>query len=317
MNKFILRGSLGFLFLTATFYSCKSNQEAVKKQEPIGINVNYMDKSTSPADNFNRYVNGSWLDKTEIPADRTRWGSFDELRKNTDDDVMAILKEAVANKNSDPKSDQAKAVNLYKTILDTVSRNKAGIGPIKPYLAKIEEVKSSADVMRLLSEFRAEVGIGFFGSYVGADAKNSNRNVVYVGTGSLGLPDRDYYVSDSPDNKEKREKYVAHVARMLQFIGDDAAKAKSNAEKILVFETSLAKPTLDRVERRDRRKTYNPMSVSDLQKMFPTNNWDAYFEKMGLPKLDSVVVSQHKYLTDLDQLVKENKVDAWKAYMKW
>ena len=103
------------------------------------------------------------------------------------------------------------------------------------------------------------------------------------------MPDRDYYVSDSPDNKEKREKYVAHVARMLQFIGDDAAKAKSNAEKILVFETSLAKPTLDRVERRDRRKTYNPMSVSDLQKMFPTNNWDAYFEKMGLPKLDSYV----------------------------
>src|SRR5574343_1794963 len=93
MNKFILRGSLGFLFLTATFYSCKSNQEAVKKQEPIGINVNYMDKSTSPADKFNRHINGSWLDKTEIPADRTRWGSFDELRKNTDDDVMAILKE--------------------------------------------------------------------------------------------------------------------------------------------------------------------------------------------------------------------------------
>ena len=96
---------------------------------------------------------------------------------------------------------------------------------------------------------------------------------------------------------------------MLQFIGDDAAKAKSNAEKILVFETSLAKPTLDRVERRDRRKTYNPMSVSDLQKMFPTNNWDAYFEKMGLPKLDSVVVSQPKYLTALDQLFKENQAD--------
>ena len=319
MNTKFFRGSIGLLILTTAFYSCKSKQQTtqVVSGKSVGIQTQFMDQSVSPSQDFFNYVNGTWIKNTEIPADRTRWGSFDELRKNTDDDVMAILKEAVANKNLDPKSDQAKAVNLYKTILDTVSRNKAGIGPIKPYLAKIEEVKSSADVMRLLSEFRAEVGIGFFGSYVGADAKNSNRNVVYVGTGSLGLPDRDYYVSDSPDNKEKREKYVAHVARMLQFIGDDAAKAKSNAEKILVFETSLAKPTLDRVERRDRRKTYNPMSVSDLQKMFPTNNWDAYFEKMGLPKLDSVVVSQPKYLTALDQLFKENQVDAWKAYMKW
>lgn len=275
-----------------------------------------MDKNISPSQDFFNYVNGTWIKNTEIPADRTRWGSFDELRKNTDDDVMAILNEAVANKNLDPKSDQAKAVNLYKTILDTVARNKAGINPIKPYLTKIDAVKSSADVMALLTEFRAEASLGFFGSYVGADAKNSNRHVVYVGTGSLGLPDRDYYVSDSPDNKEKREKYVLHVSRMLQFLGEDSATSKSNAEKILAFETSLAKPTLDRVERRDRRKTYNPMSVSDLQKLFTSNNWDTYFQKIGLPKLDSVVVSQPKYLTELDKIFKENQVDSWKAYMR-
>ncbi len=317
MNKFILKGSLGFLFLTATFYSCKSNQESVKKQEPIGINVNYMDKSTSPADNFNRYVNGSWLDKTEIPADRTRWGSFDELRKNTDDDVMAILKEAINDKTIDPNSDQAKAINLYKSILDTVSRNKLGIEPLRPYLAKINAVKNSKELVTLLAELEPEMGLGFFGSYVGADAKNSNRNVVYVGTGSLGLPDRDYYVSDAPDNKEKREKYIAHVSKMLQFIGESEATATENAKKILALETKMSTATFDRVERRDRRKTYNPMAIADLQKLLPSVEWNSYFQTVGIGKIDSVVVSQPKYLQAVETIFQENKIEDWKAYMRW
>lgn len=320
MKKEIFSSSLAFLALSAILYSCKSTPLVVSdnvEKKNYGIQTEFMDKTVSPNQDFFKYVNGTWYKNTEIPSDRVRWGSFDELRKNTDDDVMAILNEAVANKNLDPKSDQAKAVNLYKTILDTVSRNNAGITPIKSYLSKIDGVKNSTDVINLMTELRAETNLGFFGAFVGADAKNSNRNVVYVGTGSLGLPDRDYYVSDSPDNKEKREKYVAHVARMLQFIGEDAATSKSNADKILAFETSLAKPTLDRVERRDRRKTYNPMSVADLQKLFPANNWDNYFHKIGLPKLDSVIVSQPKYLTELDRIFKENQVDSWKAYMRW
>ncbi|HLO74265.1 MAG TPA: M13 family metallopeptidase [Flavobacterium sp.] len=317
MNKFILKGSLGFLFLTATFYSCKSNQESVKKQEPIGINVNYMDKSTSPADNFNRYVNGSWLDKTEIPADRTRWGSFDELRKNTDDDVMAILKEAINDKTIDPNSDQAKAINLYKSILDTVSRNKLGIEPLRPYLARINAVKNSKELVTLLAELEPEMGLGFFGSYVGADAKNSNRNVVYVGTGSLGLPDRDYYVSDAPDNKEKREKYIAHVSKMLQFIGESEATATENAKKILALETKMSTATFDRVERRDRRKTYNPMAIADLQKLLPSVEWNSYFQTVGIGKIDSVVVSQPKYLQAIETIFQENKIEDWKAYMRW
>ena len=188
MNKHILKGSLGFLFLSITLSSCKSSQEVATKREIVGINVGYMDKTANPADNFNRYVNGAWLDKTEIPADRTRWGSFDELRKNTDDDVMAILKEAIKDKTIDPNSDQAKAISLYKTVLDTVSRNKAGIDPLKPYLAKINAVQNAEQLVALLAEIEPEMGLGFFGSYIGADAKNSNKNVIYVGTGSLGFP---------------------------------------------------------------------------------------------------------------------------------
>ena len=316
MKKNILTGIFSVILLSTALHSCKSTSDKVQ-QKSYGIQPEFMDTSVKPSEDFYKYVNGTWLKNTEIPADRTRWGSFDELRKNTDDDVMAILNEAVQNKNLDAKSDQAKAVNLYKSILDTVARNKKGIEPLKPYLAKIDAVKNAADLMNLLAENKSEASYGFFGAFVGADAKNSNRNVLYVGTGSVGLPDKDYYVSDKSDNKEKREKYVTHVAKMLRFLGDDETTALKNANKILAFETSLSEPTLDRAERRDRRKTYNPMSVADLQKLFSSNNWNAYFVKAGFQKLDSVVVSQPKYLSRLDEMLKENKVEDWKAYMRW
>ena len=315
----MLKGSLGFLFLFSALNSCKTNQEVAKVEtkKQVGINTSYMDTSVNPADDFFRYVNGKWLDKTEIPADRTRWGSFDELRKNTDDDVMAILKEALADKSITPNSDQGKALSLYKSILDTVSRNKLGVAPLRPYLAKIDKIKTAKDVSVLLTQMEPEIGLGFFGSYIGTDAKNSNRNVVYLGTGSLGLPDRDYYVSDAPDNKEKREKYVAHISKMLQFLGDNESNAKISAEKILALETKMAEATLDRVARRDRRNTYNPMTVAELQKLAPSVNWNNYLEGVGIGKIDSIVVSQPKYIATLDTIFNQNDVDSWKAYMRW
>jgi putative endopeptidase len=308
-NKYF-KAFMGFLFLGTLFFSCKTTKEIAQTETPIGINTSLMDTSVKASDDFFRFVNGKWIDNTEIPADRTRWGSFDELRKNTDEDVMAILKEAINDESIDPKSDQAKAINLYKSILDTVTRNKQGIEPLKDYLTKIEAVNSAADLASLLAEMEKEgSSLGFFGTYVGTDAKNSSRNVVYVGTGSLGLPDRDYYVSDAPDNVEKRSKYTLHVARMLQFIGANETQASKSAAAILALETKMSTATFDRVERRDRRKTYNPMTISELEKIVPTVNWDSYFKEIGIGSLDSVIVSQPKYLETLQMVFNENKVD--------
>ena len=302
------------LFATVAFFGvCQMNAQ----QKNPGINLDFMDKSVKPGDDFFRYVNGSWADKTEIPSDRVRWGSFDELRQNTDRDALAILKEAAANKKLDPNSDQAKAVNVYQTYMDTISRNKLGINPIKGTLAKINAIKSVNDLNKLITEMQPEGGLGFYGIGVGPDSKNSNRNVVNIGLGGLGLPDRDYYVSDEADSKEKREKYVQHVAKMLQYLGDKPEVALANAKKVLAIETAMATPRLDRVERRDRRKTYNPMSVADLQKLTPSVNWNNYIKGVGLPAIDSVIVSQPKYMTSLETIFKENKIDEWKAYLRW
>jgi predicted metalloendopeptidase len=314
--KINFKKQLIFVFPAIIGCTVINAQNAPVKQEP-GINTSYMDKTVKPSDNFFRYVNGSWLDKTEIPADKTTWGSFNELRKKTDKDALEILAEASKNPIYKSNTDQGKAINLYKTIMDTVGRNKQGLSPLKPYLAKINAVKNTKDLEALMIEMDAIGGVGFVGVGIGSDAKNSNRNVINVGPGSVGLPDRDYYVSEDKDSKEKRDKYVLHVAKMLQILGEKPEKAKTDADKILALEIAMSKPRFDRVERRDRRKSYNPMTVADLQKLTPSIDWKNYLTKIGLPKADSLIVSQPKYMTSLEAIFNENKVEDWKAYMRW
>ena len=293
------------------------NQGNAQQKKP-GISLDLMDKTVRPNDNFFQFVNGTWLKNTAIPADKTRWGSFDELRQNTDKDALAILKDATKDPKYKSNTDQGKAINIYKSVMDTVARNKQGITPIKPYLAKINAVKNTADLQKLLMETEAAGdGAGFFGFGIGADEKDSNRNVVSLGPGSLGLPDRDYYVSEDKDSKEKREKYVLHVAKMLQFIGETPEQAKVDADKILALEIEMSKPRLDRVERRDSKKQYNPTSIADLKKMVPIIDWNTYLKGIGIAKVDTVIVSQPRYMAALQAIFTSNKVDDWKAYMRW
>lgn len=287
-----------------------------KPKEP-GINLSNMDTKVSPAQDFFRYVNGAWLDKTEIPSDRNSWGSFNELRQKTDNDALAILKEASKDPKYKSNTDQGKAIALFNTIMDTVGRNKNGIKPLQPYLKKIDAIKNVTDLQNFFIEMQPQGGIGFFGVYVGADAKNSNKNSVNLSPGGLGLSDKDYYNADDKDSKEKREKYEVHVARMMQFIGESPAKAKESAKQILALEVELSAPRLDRVERRDRRKQYNPTAVADLKKNTPSIQWDKYFEGIGMTKLDTVNVAQPRYMIALEKTLTEKKVEAWKEYLKW
>jgi len=303
--------------LLAAFIAFNALETNAQQKTP-GINTTLMDKSVSPKDDFFKFVNGTWLKNTEIPADKTRWGSFDELRQNTDKDALSILKEAQNNPKYTSKTDQGKAINMYKAVMDTVARNKQGIAPIKPYLAKVNAVKNIKDLQKLMIEAEAKGGgVGFFGFGIGPDDKNSNRYVVSLGPGALGLPDRDYYVSDDKDSKEKREKYVLHVAKMLQFLGEKPEQAKVNANKILALEIQMSQPRLDRVERRDARKQYNPTAIADLQKMLPVIDWNTYIKGIGISKIDTVIVSQPRYMKALQSIFTENKVEDWKSYMRW
>jgi putative endopeptidase len=296
------------------FAMCQAQSMAPKAS---GIDVSLMDKNVKPSQDFFRYVNGTWLDKTEIPSDRNAWGSFNELRQKTDNDALAILKEASKSQKYKSNTEQGKAIALFNTILDTVGRNKQGIKPLKPYLDKIDAIKNVADLQKFLIEMEPLGGAGFFGIYVSADKKNSNINTVNLSVGRLGLSDKDYYVSEDKDSKEKRAKYELHIARMLQFIGESPQKAKESAAQVLALETAMSAPRLDRVERRDGRLQYNPTAVADLKKMTPAIQWDKYLAGIGMAKADTIIVTQPRYMKALQTILTENKVGAWKEYLKW
>lgn len=297
-------------------YTESQAQDAIGKKEP-GINLNYMDKTIRPNDNFYEFVNGTWIRETEIPNDKTVWGSFHQLRQTTDKDALAILKEASKDPKFSSKTDQGKAINLYLSVMDTIARNKAGINPLKSYLKKIDDVKNSKDLQSLLTEMQPLGGLGFFGVYIGPDQKDSNRNVAEIYAGDVGLPDRDYYVSEDKDSQEKKLKYLNHLTRMFELLGDEPRKAALNANMVLKLETEMAKSHFNRVERRDSRNSYNPMSVAELQKLTPSIDWKKYLKGVGLGKVKEINVSQPKYMATLENIIKSNDVNSWKAYMRW
>ncbi len=304
--------------------SCK--KENSNKKEIHGIVTANMDAKVSPKDDFFRYVNGTWLDKTEIPSDRTSWGSFNELRKNTDADVQSILEEAIAeNKKPNLKdaegklkldADQKKAIDLYETIMDTVARNKAGVKPLLPYLSKIDAVKNIPDLQKLIVEMASNGGAGYVGFYVHNDLKNSNMNAAYLVPAGLGLS-RDYYVDQDKDTKEKREKYIAHIAKILQYFGDTKDQAAVNAQKVFDYEYKLAVPRRTKEENRDARKRYNPKSIAELQKLMPVFNWETVFKEMGIKNLDKIIVTEPNYLTALNKILKASSNEDIKLYLRW
>lgn len=326
MNKNFLKLSLYGAVAFAGLVACKDDSKKDLAQADLekvpGINLEYMDTSVAPNQDFFNYVNGTWLKTNEIPADRTRWGSFDELRKKTDADALSILKSAMSdNKDMDkitvlPGSDQEKAVEIFQTIMDTVSRDNLGIEPLKPYLEKINAIKNLDDLQAYLIEMEPQGGAGFFGFGVGAHPKDSNLNTAYLGGGSLGLS-RDYYVDQDDDTKDKRDKYRSHIARMLQYIGVDQESAQKKSVEILDFETSMAEPRMTKEESRDPRKRFNPKSIDDLNKMTPSIDWKAYFTGIGVANLDTVIVTDPGYFKALNNLFSQNNVQVWKDYLNW
>jgi putative endopeptidase len=306
---------------TIAFVSCKD--EKPKEEKAPGIALENMDTSVKPTDDFFRHVNGTWLDKTEIPDDQTSWGGFNQLRKKTDADVLEILNDAIEERDfpkvkdaqgNEIDSDQEKAVNYYETIMDTVARNKQGKAPVMPYLVKVDEIETKKDVETYLTNMAPYGGGGFYGFGVYNDLKNSSEYAGYLGGGSLGMT-RDYYVDDKV--ADKLVKYQEFVAKMLQEFGEDEATAKMNAATIVAFEKSLAEPMMTKEERRDTRKMYNPMSVAELTELAPAIDWKAHLTGIGVADLDRVIVTDPGYFKAMSDVFKERSVADIKLLLRW
>ncbi len=305
--------------------SCKTESKTEVTERVPGIILENMDASVKPSDDFYTYVNGTWQEETEIPADRTRWGSFDELRKKTDADVLAILSKAIEqgsfpkvkdNQGNEIDSDQEKAVNYYESIMDTVVRNQRGTEPLKPYLAKIDEIKTKKDVENYITQMTPYGAGAFYGLRVFNDLKKSSMNAGYLGSAELGLS-RDYYVDEDADTKEKLKKYENFVANMFTKFGEDEAVAVKNAATVVGFEKSLAEPMMTKEDRRDARKIYNPMSVKELQILVSAIDWNSYLKGIGAEGIDKVVVTDPNYFKSMNNIFSQRSVKDIKTLLRW
>ncbi|RZS92522.1 M13 family metallopeptidase [Aquimarina brevivitae] len=320
MNK-IIKGACFFAAATMVLVGCK---EEAKKEETAaidaklpGIVLENMDTSVSPKDDFYNYVNGNWMKNTEIPEDRTRWGGFGVLRKSTDEDVLEILNSAKESKKYGPETDQAKAIAIFDTKLDTVARNEAGIKPLQPALEAIAGIKNLEDLQTVLAS-NPSVSSPFISLGVQGDLNNSEMNAVYLGGNGLGLPDRDYYLDQDSKSKEIREEYKKHIVRMFKMLGDSEAEAEKSAAKILAMETQLAEPRFTKEERRDARNYNNPRTVEEADQLLSSIDLKKMISDLGITKeFDTLFVTQIKYTKALDDFLKSTPIEDIKTLVKW
>jgi len=305
-----------------TLFSCEKDIEKIP-----GIDISKMDKSVNPKNDFFKYVNGNWLKNTEIPSDRTSWGSFNELRKETDSVVLEIINRVINDENADllidaenkipETSSQQKAIYLYQSFSNFENRNKLGIKPLKPSLNDIEELKDLEGLQNYTTEMQSLGGKGdFYRIYIASHPKNSNINAVFLYPSGLGLR-RSYYVDKDNDTKEKINKYKDYVSKMLQFLGEDKKTSIKNAEEIIAIETALAIPRMSKEERRDARKRFNPMTIADITTLTPQINWKSYFNGLGIKKIDTVIVTDPNYFKALGSILKITEITKWKNYLRW
>lgn len=306
--------TLSIALLTA----CKNENNKNDAMEHHGLDIHLMDTTVSPKQDFYGFVNGTWMQETEIPDDQSSWGSFQILRKNTDKDVLDLLNTAIEDNHFEEGSDQSKAVLLYKSKLDTTARNDRGLEPLKPVMAKIDEVKDLSGLQNLFSENPVEINNPFWGLYASSLPENSKLNGTFIVPGGLGLSDREYYTKQDDDAKKVRQQYVDHITRMFTLWGDEEATAKEKAERILALETKLAEPRMTKEERRDARKRNNPRSIAEISKMTPVVNWESWIENLPVKKdIDTIIVTQLDYMTALNDILKAEDIQDLKTLVSW
>ncbi|MFT6417102.1 MAG: putative endopeptidase, partial [Dokdonia sp.] len=301
------------------FFSCQqeSKETATTVTQSPGIILENMDTTVSPKDDFYNYVNGSWMKNTSIPDDRSTWGGFSVLVKSTDKDVLAILAEAKASGKYAAGTDQAKALAIFDTKLDTLARNEAGIAPLQPALDDIASVQNLSDLQTIVATNPA-VATPFISIGAGANLSDSSMNAVYLGANGLGLGDRDFYVLQDTKSKEIREEYKKHISRMLQMLGDSETEANAASVKILAMETTLAEPRLDKVQSRDARNFNNPRSLAEADKMLTAIDLPKMISDLGITKkFDTLIVTQLKYTETLNAFLKNTPIEDLKTLVRW
>lgn len=304
-----------FLLVLATPLVALMAQQAPDKVPALDP-VN-MDLSVQPCTDFYRYANGTWLNRNPIPPEFSGWGSFQMLNEKNTLVLRGILEESSRHAAAAQGTNGQKIGDFYFTGMDTASIEALGWKPIEGDLMSIAAISDIAGVQNELAWFHMNGIGGVFGLSANQDQKNSNHVVAQLGQGGLGLPDRDYYVSDDPKLKQNRDDYVAHMTAMFKLFGDKEGDAAASAQSVLAFETRLAKASFTRVERRDPEKNYNKMTQQQLDAMAPAFNWKQFFVAVGVTEPGDVVVGQPPFFKEISAMLKDVPLKNWKTYLRW
>ena len=283
---------------------------------PHGFDLAAMDPSIKACDDFYRFAVGKWRETHPLPAQYSRYGRFEELAERNREVLHKILEEDAAKTNAVPGSAEQKVGDFYAACMNEPAIEAVGVTPIQPELERINAVSDRASLLAELNHLHT-AGFGPLFRIGGQnDQKNSKMIIASLGTGSLGLPDRDYYLRDDDRFKTIRNQYVDHVTKMLMLSGESADQASSDAKRILDLETKLASSQLTRVEQRVPENTYHPTAITELASMAPAVDWPAYLHNLGI-NTTSLNVSQPKYIQTVNQLLNDVPLEDWKALLRW
>jgi endothelin-converting enzyme/putative endopeptidase len=276
-----------------------------------------MDPDIRPQDDLFGHVNGRWLEETEIPADRSSWGPFVQLADEAEEHVHAIIEELAAQPSEGRSDDVRKIGDLYSSFMAVDRINELGAQPVEPLVEAASALRDVRDLAAFLGELERIGGHGLFGSYVNADAKDSDRYLFHLGQGGLGLPDESYYREEK--FAEIREKYVDYLEQLLRLGGHEAPSRA--AGRILEIDTRLAEGHWERAETRDVQKTYNLLTFEGLQELCPAFDWQVYVTNLGGTRfapeevLAEVVVRQPSFFERLSTLLEEIPIEDWRTWL--
>ena len=312
--KKLLIGATALLVLAA----CGQEAEQPAVEEPVapvsGIDIAGMDTSVRPGDDFFRYVNGTWADTTEMPADKSRYGLFDKLRDESQEHVKAIIEES-ASGDFAKGTDEQKVGDLYNSFLDWDVRDARGIEPLQPELDRIDAISDYDELAVYFAGATKRALDAPFGVGQLPDPKDPQRYAIVAGQSGLGLPDREYYLKDDEKSEEIRNQYVAHIAKMFDLagLGDGAAAA----DTIMALETRIATEHMTKEQSRRYLENYNKVDLADLSALMPNFNWDGFLAELEISNVPFIGVFTMDYLKALDGIITDTDLDTWKTYLTW
>jgi endothelin-converting enzyme/putative endopeptidase len=274
-----------------------------------GIDLSAMDKDVLPGEDFNRYVNGHWLDTFEMPADKARFGVFIALQERSTEQVHEIVSEVAAADTAEGSLEQ-KVGDYFATWMDLDALNALGSEPLAPHLEDIAAIEDLDALMVAMADLHATAP---FGVGVIPDPADTTRYALYLGQAGLGMPDRDYYLLEDDRFATFRIAYRDYIIKLLELAGIQDAETRADA--IIALETRIAESHWTRAESRDIEKIYNPMTVAELEGIAPEFAWEQMLAGLGLAGVEPIVVAQPSAMTAAGELLENVPLDTWKDYL--